>query len=150
LPDLNVWLALSWADHRHSPAAWDWFSSLKSTDPIGFCRFSQFGMLRLLTTSAIMGKDVLTIDEAWKVYDRWLQDARVGMRGEPAGFDGILRASTRPVAKLASPKALGDCYLIAASQSLDATLVTFDKALAAACHTMNLPATLLDRPRLLR
>jgi hypothetical protein len=26
LPDLNVWLALSWANHRHSEAAWTWFS----------------------------------------------------------------------------------------------------------------------------
>lgn len=97
-----------------------------------------------------MGKDLLTIGEAWKVYDRWLQDARVGMRAEPAALDEILRASTRAVAKLSSPKALGDCYLMAAGQSLGAALVTFDKALAAACNKAGHPAVLLDSPRLLR
>jgi hypothetical protein len=79
---------------------------------------SQLGVLRLLTTSAIMGRDVLTIGEAWKVYDRWLQDTRTGLRQDPVIVEDLLRASTRPLSKLASPKALGDCYLMAVSQAL--------------------------------
>ena len=105
---------------------------------------SQLGVLRLLTTSAIMGRDVLTIGEAWKVYDRWLQDTRTGLRQDPAIVEDLLRASTRPLSKLASPKALGDCYLMAISQSLGTTLVTLDKALATVCRKANHPVILLD------
>ncbi len=101
-------------------------------------------MLRLLTTSAIMGRDVLTIGEAWKVYDRWLQDTRTGLRQDPVMVEDLLRASTRPVSTLASPKALGDCYLMAVSQSLGTTLVTLDKALATACRKAKQPVILLD------
>jgi len=39
-----------------------------------------------------------------------------------------------PVSKFASPKALGDCYLLALSESLGATPVTLDRALASACE----------------
>jgi hypothetical protein len=34
-------------------------------------------------TSAIMGEDIRTVGEAWKVYDRWLEDSRIGIRSEP-------------------------------------------------------------------
>jgi uncharacterized protein len=78
LPDVNVWLALSWANHQHSDAAWDWFSK-HDDHKFFFCRLTQLGLLRLLATSAIMGTDVRTIGEAWKVYDRWLEDSRVGI-----------------------------------------------------------------------
>jgi len=32
LPDLNVWLALSWANHMHSDAAWTWFSRQEAVE----------------------------------------------------------------------------------------------------------------------
>ena len=100
--------------------------------------------MRLLATTAIMGKDVLTIGEAWKVYDRWLEDFRVDIRQEPAVLGGTFRAATRSVSKLASPKAIGDCYLSAVGQSLGATLVTLDRALALACEKAKHPVILLE------
>jgi len=54
----------------HSEAAWSWFSRHED-EPFFFCRLTQLGLLRLLATSAVMGKDVRTIGEAWTVYDRW-------------------------------------------------------------------------------
>ena len=33
------------------------------------CRLTQLGLLRLLATSAVTGKDARTIGEAWKVHD---------------------------------------------------------------------------------
>jgi len=138
-----VWLALSWANHIHSGAAWTWLSR-KEDDNFLFCRLTQLGLLRLLTTSAIMGKDVRTIGEAWKVYDRWLEDSRIGLRRESLELDPAFRAATHPVSRLSSPKALGDCYLLAASQIAEATLVTFDRALASACRKTRQPVALLD------
>jgi hypothetical protein len=143
LPDLNVWLALSWANHMHSGAAWTWFSS-QGDNRFFFCRLTQIGLLRLLTTSAVMGKDVRTIGEAWKVYDRWLQDSRVGIRQEASELDAAFRAATRSVSRLSSPKALGDCYLLAVGQVTDATLVTFDRGLASACRKAHQRVTLLE------
>jgi toxin-antitoxin system PIN domain toxin len=132
LPDLNVWLALSWARHKHSDRAWEWFAGQES-DAFLFCRISQLGLLRLLTTSAVMGSDVCTIQGAWSIYDRWLEDARVSFTNEPQTTESALRAATRPFARTASPKALGDCYLRAISQATKSVLVTFDVALASAC-----------------
>jgi toxin-antitoxin system PIN domain toxin len=143
LPDLNVWLALSWANHRHSDAAWTWFSR-QNDNRFFFCRFTQLGLLRLLATSAVMGKDVQTVGEALQVYDRWLQDSRVGIRQEPIEIDLAFRAATRPFSRLSSPKALGDCYLLAVSQVTDATLVTFDRGLASACQKVRQRVMLLE------
>jgi toxin-antitoxin system PIN domain toxin len=143
LPDLNVWLALSWANHMHSEAAWTWFSH-REDDRFFFCRLTQLGLLRLLATSAVMGKDVRTIGEAWKVYDRWLEDSRVGIRQESVELDGAFRAATRSVSRLSSPKALGDCYLLAVGKVTDATLVTFDRGLASACQKARQCVTLLE------
>jgi predicted nucleic acid-binding protein len=122
----------------HSDAAWTWFSR-QEDNRFFFCRFTQIGLLRLLATSAVMGKDVRTIGEAWKVYDRWLEDSRVGIRQETVELDVAFRAATR----LSSPKALGDCYLLAVSQVTDATLVTFDRDLASACQKFRQRVALL-------
>ena len=131
----------------HSEAAWTWFSR-QEDDRFFFCRLTQLGLLRLLATSAVMGKDVRTIGEAWKVYDRWLEDSRVGIRPETGELDGAFRAATRSVSRLSSPKALGDCYLLAVSQVTDATLVTFDRGLASACQKARQRVALLE-PRTL-
>ena len=145
MPDLNVWLALSWVNHKHSAAAWNWFSGL-GDDGFFFCRITQIGLLRLLTTEGIMGDEVLTIGAAWKVYDRWLEDSRVAIRHEPADINAAFRAAMQPVIRLAAPKAIGDSYLLAASQTMGATLVTFDKALALAGRKAGSPVVLLKPP----
>ena len=137
-----MWLALSWANHVHSDAAWAWFSR-QDDNRFFFCRFTQLGLLRLLATSAVMGKDVRTIGEAWKVYDRWLKDSRVGVQQDTFEQDEAFRAATPPVSRLSSPKALGDCYLLAVSQLASTTLVTFDRGLAAACEKAGQRVTLL-------
>jgi len=96
----------------------------------------------------VMGKDVQTIGEAWKVYDRWREDSRVGIRQEPFELDVAFRSATRSVSRLSSPKALGDCYLLAVSQVTDSTLVTFDRGLGSMCRKARQRVTLLE-PRTL-
>jgi predicted nucleic acid-binding protein len=91
-----------------------------------------------------MGKDVRTIGEAWKVYDRWLEDSRVGFQQDAFELDAAFRAATRPFSRLSSPKALGDCYLLAVSQVTKAMLVTFDHGLAVACRKAGQRVTLLE------
>ena len=125
-PDINVWVALTHAGHVHHDVASDWFDSLESDIRFHFCRFTQLGFLRLLTAEAVMGDDVMRQTEAWVVYDRWLEDDRVGFLEEPPGLDRRFRALTR--LKTASPKVWADAYLTAFADTSQLTLVTFDRA----------------------
>ncbi len=91
-----------------------------------------------------MGDDVRTTGQAWKVYDRWLEDSRTAVRQEPIDFDDLFRTACRSVWNSASPKALADRYLLAVSQSSGATLVTFDRGLASICKDSRQPVQLLE------
>ena len=138
-----MWLALSWVNHRHSAVAWKWFST-ETTAGFFFCRFTQLGLLRLLNTASVMGDEVLTIGQAWKIYDQWLEDSRVSIRQEPLEVNTALRSATRPFSRLSSPRVIGDCYLMAVAGAVHSTLVTFDRGLANACRKAGQPVTLLE------
>lgn len=90
-PDIHVWIALTWDGHVHHRRAADWFAELDDDSRLFFCRFTQLGVLRLLTSEAVMGQDVLTQRSAWQAYDRWHDDERVGSSTSPSisklGFD---------------------------------------------------------------
>lgn len=128
-PDINVWVALSSPDHEHFAKAWRWYKSLDQAEILCFCRITQLGLLRLLTTQAVMGLGTLTQTEAWSAYDRWLLDASAEFLDEPEGLDVVFRSGTR--GSHASPKEWADAYLAAFAEAAHLTLVTFDKALAA-------------------
>jgi toxin-antitoxin system PIN domain toxin len=128
-PDLNVWLALSVASHSHSADAWKWANPLPRETRLIFCRYTQIGLLRLLTNQVVMGEQTLTLRKAWSVYDRWLADPRVEFYPEPRGVDAEFREATEPFAARPASKWLGDCWLLASANGIKATLVTFDRAL---------------------
>src|SRR5260370_21765019 len=128
-PDLNVWLALSDRSHQHNCRAWNWLTSVSPHSSSIMCRYTQIGLVRLLTTAAVMGPAVLTLREAWAVYDQWLADPRVEFHPEPRGVEAGFRAIIAPFAGKSAPKVVGDCYLLAHAQQCNATLVTFDRAL---------------------
>ena len=125
-PDINVWMALTHGRHVHHTVARDWFNELDADARFCFCRFTQLGLLRLLTAEAVMGDEVLHQPEAWAIYDSWMQDDRVDSLEEPPGLDRRLRARTR--LKQAAPKTWADAYLAAFAESAQLTLVTFDRA----------------------
>ncbi len=128
-PDLNVWLALSVASHSHRVEAWNWLALVPHEARLIFSRYTQIGLLRLLTNQSVMGEQTLTLRRAWGVYDRWLSDPRVDIYPEPRGLDAGFREATAPFAGKAASKSVGDCYLLAYAKHSDAVLVTFDKAL---------------------
>jgi len=127
-PDVNVWLALSSPDHQHFSTAWIWYRALPDQAVLTFCRFTQLGFLRLLTTQSVMGQGTLTQRQAWDAYDRWLEAAGAQLSEEPAELEFIFRSLTG--AQQASPKEWADAYLGAFSLAAGMTLVTFDRALA--------------------
>ena len=127
-PDVNVWLALSYERHVHHAAAKAWFERLGENARLCFCRFTQLGLLRLLTTVAVMGKsEVLSQEQAWRVYDRWSEDERILFVEEPSTIEPPFRSLSQ--SKRPAPKDWADSYLIAFAAVAGLKLTTFDKAL---------------------
>ncbi len=126
-PDVNVWLALSYQRHVHYPPARAWFERLEDEARICFCRLTQIGLLRLLTTVAVMGEeDVLSQAGAWQVYDRWLADDRVLFLEELPNLERGFRMFSRQ--QRPAPKDWSDSYLCAFAETSGLRLVTFDGA----------------------
>jgi toxin-antitoxin system PIN domain toxin len=128
-PDLNVWLALSDAGNSNASHAWRWLDQLPHDCSLLFSRYTQVGLLRLLTNAAVMGDYTHTVQSAWVVYERWLADPRVRFHLEPRNLDAAFRQATAPFASHRASKWIGDCYLLAFAKESGAMLVTFDQAL---------------------
>ena len=133
-PDINVWVALTHERHVHHSVASDWLESVDDDARLCFCRFTQLGLLRLLTAEAVMGEDVQTQAEAWATYDRWLKNARVNLFEEPDGLERRFRALSR--SRQAAPKAWADSYLAAFAETSQMSLVTFDRAFRGKCKPL--------------
>ena len=128
-PDINVWVALTYEGHAHHRTAAMWFETLMPDVSLVFCRLTQLGLLRLLTTAAVMGDEVMTQPQAWGVYDRWHRDPRVELVDEPAELEAQFRVLTR--LRQPATKDWADSYLAAFATVGQLTLVTFDKGLRA-------------------
>jgi uncharacterized protein len=126
-PDVNVWLALLLANHVHRPRARVWWDAADTT--IAFTRFTELGVLRLLTTAAAMNGKPLSMDAAWRAYDRLFEDDRVVFFPETANVEASFRQ--RAKGRMASPKLWTDAWLLAVAHAAEGTLITFDRALAA-------------------
>ena len=85
LPDVNVWIALTSNRHIHHAVATEWLQGIEQ-DHVAFCRVSELGFLRLLTNSHVMGSDVLSPTQAWRIYDEWRTDGRVIFLSERTNF----------------------------------------------------------------
>jgi toxin-antitoxin system PIN domain toxin len=131
-PDINVWLTLTYQRHLHHTIANRWFQMLGADARLHFCRFTQLGLLRLLTTDAVMGTDrALTQTQAWGAYDVCLADGRTVFLDEPATIERRFRVLSRE--KRPAPKDWADSYLAAFAVEAGLFLVTFDRALHERC-----------------
>ena len=128
-PDVNVWIALAYDGHQHHTSATAWFARLNGR-AVYFCRFTQLGLLRLLTHPSVLREDVRSQSEAWKAYDLFLQDERVLVHTEPDPdqLESILRKLTS--GRRSSSKQWPDAYLAAFARVAGLTLVTFDRGLS--------------------
>jgi uncharacterized protein len=125
LPDINVWLALTFDSHVHHPAAKTWFDGLSSDTVCFFCRLTQQGFLRLATNPSVFGKDAVTLPVAWQKYDLFSSDPRVSFAEEPASIEKHWRIYTQ--SQSFSPKVWNDAYLAAFALAGGLKLVSFDK-----------------------
>jgi toxin-antitoxin system PIN domain toxin len=128
-PDINVWIALNDDRHVHHSVANQWYRALGEDSLIVFCRQTQLGLFRMLSTPAIMGDEALTLRACWRIFDRWRQTGQVNWANDSNELEPRLRART--TSDSISPKIWMDAYLSAFAETAGLTLVTFDKALAA-------------------
>jgi toxin-antitoxin system PIN domain toxin len=126
IPDVNVWIALTYSSHVHHRTAVKWLDRVDGT--LVFCRFTQVSFLRLLTHPRVMEQDVRTQTEAWDVYDAWLQDERVRFQAEPGRVEVFFRELTS--GRHSRSNAWPDAYIAAFAKASGSTVVTFDRGLA--------------------
>lgn len=133
-PDINVWIALSYERHEHHSAARSWLDRLDGNARICFSRFTQMGLLRLLTIEAVMRDDVMNQKQAWEIYDAWSKDDRVVLAEESARVETAfkrLSQSSHP-----SPKSWADAYLAAFASESGMNLITFDRGFRGKIHDL--------------
>lgn len=127
-PDVNVWIALAYEGHQHHASATAWFARLNG-EAVYFCRFTQLGLLKLLTHRSVMREDVRSQTEAWHTYDSFLRDERVSFHAEaePEQIESAFRKLTSASRSLSQQ--WPDAYLAAFARIAGLTLVTFDRGL---------------------
>lgn len=127
LVDVGVWLAAIWGRHVHHRAAMQWFDD--QSDDLLLCRVTQMSVLRLISNPAIMGKDVVTRSQAWRVLDLFWTDDRVLWADEPNDLEAVFRAISARNDR--SHKLWTDDYLASFAQASGAVLATLDTKLKA-------------------
>jgi len=101
----NKWNSRWYARANH------WFSALDEASSLLFCRMTQQGFLRIATHPKITGPQSVTLRDAWRMYDRILEEPRVNFAVEPPGIEDRWRALTQT--QTFSPKVWNDAYLAA-------------------------------------
>src|SRR5258708_11061787 len=123
--DANVWLALLWGRHIHSERAREWLEKFPE-EKFFFCRFTQLTVLRLLTSTAVMGNDVRKMPAAWELWDKVCADDRVAYLSEPEAIETEFRRQSR--LGTSSPKVCSSSYLLAFATTPGVKPVKFDPA----------------------
>lgn len=96
-----------------------------------FCRPTQQGLLRLLTTAAVLapyGNAPLSNREAWEVVAQYRRDDRITFAEEPPGLEAVWKDFGSQ--ETASPKLWMDAYLAAFARCSGLQMITTDKAFA--------------------
>jgi len=126
LCDVNVLLALCYDRHVHHAAALAWLEA-QGIGEVILCRSTQLSLLRLLCHPTVMGRQVCTLVQAWKVYDAIRDDERFYFQPEadPQRLETVWRELTQ--LSQPSPNVWSDAYLAAFAITAGLHLATFDQ-----------------------
>ena len=128
LPDVNVWLALSYAAHPfHARATAYWQEACTTNTPLWFCRSTMLALVRLLSQPKVMGADVLSLPAAMAVYQQWLDTPAVGLLPEPLGLESHLQSFLGSDAAPLPSRLWTDACLAATAEAAGLRMVTFDQ-----------------------
>lgn len=129
LPDVNIWLALTLSGHSHHPAARTWLDAQETPANIYFCRATQQGLVRLLTTAEVLagyGIPPLTNRAAWAVVESFMADERIAFANEPIDVEDAWKALA--IRDTNSPKLWMDAWLAAFAMRSGYQMITTDRA----------------------
>lgn len=123
LPDLNVWLALVWPLHpQHLRARHYW--EQEAADRVLFCTATALGLVRLLSSTGLMGDGALSTVAAGALLEQFCQQPGVGLGGESTDgwevFQALLRKGN------VAPDQVVNAHLAAAAIVNGWRLVTLD------------------------
>ena len=128
LPDVNVWLALSFAAHPfHARATAYWQSACDANTPLWFCRTTMLALVRLLSQPKVMGFDVLSLPAAMAVYRQWIDTPVVALLSEPTGLEMQLQSLLGTNSLPLPSRFWTDDLLAATAEAAGLRMVTFDK-----------------------
>lgn len=124
LPDLNVWLALTWPQHSHHQRALHYWEH-QAAGQVLFCTVTALGLVRLMCQPKLMGTAVRTLAEASTLLNGLCQQPGVSL-AEPDHdgwevFHHLLLARDLP-ARLCT-----DAHLAALAMANGWRLVSFDR-----------------------
>ena len=124
LPDLNVWLALTWPAHSHHRQAVQYWEQ-QAADQVLFCTVTALGLVRLVCQPKLMGTAVRNAAEASALLEALCQQPGVRLaKPEHTGwevFHQLLRGGRIP-ARLCT-----DAHLAALAIANGWRLVSFDR-----------------------
>ncbi len=123
-PDVNVWVALSTADHPHHASARRYFES-DAGSRLWFCWVTAMGLVRVTSRRHTFGGDPLTPSSAWDNYLRWRARDDVSIIGEPSRLEQQISAWVED--GTATARNWTDAYLAAIACGHSMRLVTFDR-----------------------
>jgi len=123
LPDINVWLAFSVADHAHHQRARRYWYE-ESADQLAFCRVTSLGFLRLATNASAMRGNPLTVPQAWQAYGEFRRLPEVLLAVEPDDCETWLEHWA--LGNDPAPRLWTDAYLAAFARAGGLRLVSFD------------------------
>ena len=126
LADVNLWLATLVSEHPHHAAATLWWRQLDlpAGVRVAFCRFTQLGLPRLLSSPRVMGPNRMNHAQAWAAVRSVAAQEDVGFEDEPDGIEEHLAALVVPLAS--SPGFWSDAYLAAFTVAGGHRIATFD------------------------
>jgi toxin-antitoxin system PIN domain toxin len=124
LPDLNIWLALTWPEHIHHQQAIHYWEQ-QAAEQVLFCTVTALGLVRLVCQPKLMGTALRSAAEASALLDALCQQPGVQL-AEPEHngwevFHQLLRAGEVP-ARLCT-----DAHLAALAITNGWRLVSFDR-----------------------
>ena len=123
LPDINVWVALSVAEHPHFELAQQYWRD-RSGRKVAFCSVTALGLLRILTNRHAMYEKPLTVEAAWQTYVAMRNDPAVVYAREPSKVD--LHLARYVESGLVKPRTLTDAHLAATATAGKMRIVSFD------------------------
>lgn len=127
LPDVNVWLALSYAQHPlHTVASRYWQTVCESGKSLWFSRCTMMGLVRVLTQTQAMGANAMPLAQAMKVYRQWITTPKVALLPDPPGLDSLIEQMLDAAPALPT-RLWMDIRLAATAQCAGLRLVTFER-----------------------